>query len=80
MTESHLLRNELASEEDEKANFFAFVWDSKPAAMCEFLPKAEGEHREGRLGSSRRQAADWRGIPPSPLCLYDIKEPIYYNI
>ena len=49
----------------ENKEFSLFVWDLKLGALCEFLPKAEGEYRESRPGGNRRQAVYQREIPPS---------------
>ena len=43
------------------------MWDEKPGAKREFLPKAKGERREGRPGGNFRQEIYRRGVPPPPL-------------
>ena len=48
----------------ENKEFSLFVWDLKLGALCEFLLKAEGEHRESWPGGNRRQAVYQREIPP----------------
>lgn len=56
----------VVSEDRGERQLLAFRWDEKATAMCEFSPKAKGEHREARPEGNSRQGIDRRGIPSLP--------------
>ena len=48
--ESLPLRSECASEEEENGAFAPFVWDSKAAAMSEFILRQQNKAKTARQG------------------------------